>query len=134
MPPRLDIRELEHAWRTVRAASGELDRIARSLGLRPPTVSYHLDALEGAGRVQRTPWTVHDRRKVAVRLTEGGRFAVGRLGAQPPAGGDAAVGASDSSDAASSPSSPSRDGAASDSSSSDAGGGASGSRLWNAAP
>lgn len=51
-------------------------RLARSLGLGPSTVAHHLDVLEGAGLVRRAPWTIYDRRKVAVRLTESGRHAL----------------------------------------------------------
>ena len=54
-------------------------RLARSLALSPSTLAHHLDLLEGAGLVLRTPWTVHDRRKVAVRLTEDGRYALRRF-------------------------------------------------------
>lgn len=60
-------------------------RLARSLSVRPSTLAYHLDALERAGLVRRAPWTVHDRRKVAVRLTGEGRHALRRLsGARYP--------------------------------------------------
>lgn len=50
----------------------------------PSTLAHHLDALENAGLVSRDPWTVHDRGKVAVRLTTLGRYAAPRLAAQPP--------------------------------------------------
>lgn len=56
-------------------------RLVRALSVSRSTMAYHLDALEGAGLVHRVPWTVYDRRKVAVRLTEAGRYAVRRLAA-----------------------------------------------------
>jgi DNA-binding MarR family transcriptional regulator len=59
-------------------------RIARALGMRPSSLAHHLDALSRTGLVRRAPWTVHDRRKVAIRLTETGRYAVRRLGGRPP--------------------------------------------------
>lgn len=116
---RIDLHELDRAWRTVRSVADQLDRVAReegwptpfgpvrylilatldgatayglsarrlarSLGLHPSTIAHHIGALEGAGLVLRTPWTVHDRRKVAVRLTDAGRYAVPRLRGQQPA-------------------------------------------------
>jgi DNA-binding MarR family transcriptional regulator len=51
-------------------------RLARSLAMNPSTLAHHLDVLERAGLVYRAPWTIYDRRKVAVRLTEAGRHAV----------------------------------------------------------
>ena len=51
-------------------------RLARSLGVSPSTLAHHLDVLEEAGLVRRAPWTIYDRRKVAVRLTETGRYAL----------------------------------------------------------
>ena len=54
-------------------------RLARSLGVSPSTLAHHLDVLEGAGLVRRAPWTIYDRRKVAVRLTETGRYALRRF-------------------------------------------------------
>lgn len=51
-------------------------RLARSLGVSPSTMAHHLDVLEGADLVRRVPWTIYDRRKVAVRLTETGRYAL----------------------------------------------------------
>lgn len=54
-------------------------RIAGLLDLSPSTVAHHLDVLEGAGLVRREPWSVYDRRKVAVRMTATGRYAVRRL-------------------------------------------------------
>ena len=51
-------------------------RLARSLDVSPSTLAHHLDVLEGAGLVHRAPWTIYDRRKVAVRLTEMGRYAL----------------------------------------------------------
>ncbi|MBM4184267.1 MAG: helix-turn-helix domain-containing protein [Gemmatimonadetes bacterium] len=117
---RVDVDELEHAWRVLRLASDRFDLIARGhgwpvpfgpvrvlilarlanatsyglsarqlkslLGVRPSTMAYHLDALVEAGLVFRAPWTMYDRRKVAVRLTVAGRYAAQRLAAaaQPP--------------------------------------------------
>ncbi len=57
-------------------------RLGHALGLPPSTLAYHLDALEEAGLVARAPWAVHDRRKVAIRLTDEGRYALRRLGRQ----------------------------------------------------
>jgi DNA-binding MarR family transcriptional regulator len=59
-------------------------RLAWRLAIAPSTLCYHLDALEAVGLVQRAPWTIHDRRKVAVRLTASGRYAARRLASQPP--------------------------------------------------
>lgn len=55
-------------------------RLAHLLSIGRSTLAYHLEALEHARLVRRGPWTVHDRRKVAVRLTEDGRYAARRLG------------------------------------------------------
>lgn len=54
-------------------------RLARALELSPSTLAHHLEVLEGADLVRRVPWTIYDRRKVAVRLTDSGRYAVGRF-------------------------------------------------------
>jgi len=54
-------------------------RLAGLLDLRPSTVAHHLDVLERAGFVHRAPWTLYDRRRVAVRLTPTGRYAVRRF-------------------------------------------------------
>lgn len=59
-------------------------RLAHALSVRPSTLAYHLDGLEGTGLVRRAPWTVHDHRKVAIRLTDEGRHALHRLGRQAP--------------------------------------------------
>jgi DNA-binding MarR family transcriptional regulator len=56
-------------------------RLARSMSIAPSSLAHHLAALERAGFTVRVPWDVHDRRKVAVRLTDEGRYAVRRLGA-----------------------------------------------------
>jgi DNA-binding MarR family transcriptional regulator len=56
-------------------------RLARSMSTAPSSLAHHLDVLEEAGFIVRVPWAVHDRRKVAVRLTDEGRYAVRRLGA-----------------------------------------------------
>jgi len=56
-------------------------RLARSMSTAPSSLAHHLDALEKAGFIHRVPWEIHDRRKVAVRLTDEGRYAVRRLGA-----------------------------------------------------
>lgn len=53
--------------------------LARWLAMSPSTLAHHLDVLEGAGLVRRAAWTLYDRRKVAVRLTEAGLYALGRL-------------------------------------------------------
>jgi DNA-binding MarR family transcriptional regulator len=58
-------------------------RLAGQFGVAPSTLAYHLDALESAGLIVRAPWTVHDRRKVAVRLTSAGRYAAQRLATRP---------------------------------------------------
>jgi DNA-binding MarR family transcriptional regulator len=60
-------------------------RLRCALSLRPSTLAYHLDALEAAGLIARARWTIHDRRKVAVRLTDAGRYAVRRLSMSSPA-------------------------------------------------
>jgi DNA-binding MarR family transcriptional regulator len=56
-------------------------RLSRSLSVPPPTLAHHLDVLERGGFCTRVPWGVHDGRKVAVRLTDEGRYAVRRLAA-----------------------------------------------------
>jgi DNA-binding MarR family transcriptional regulator len=58
-------------------------RLAGLLDLSPSTVAHHLDVLEQAGFVHREPWTPYDRRRVAVRLTETGRYAVRRFTGAP---------------------------------------------------
>jgi DNA-binding MarR family transcriptional regulator len=59
-------------------------RLAGLCRVTPSTLAYHLDALEGAGLIRRVPWTIGDRRKVAVRLTPAGSHAAHRLLPQPP--------------------------------------------------
>lgn len=54
-------------------------RIARLLAIRPSTLSHHLDVLEAAELVERRPLDLHDQRRVAVRLTGSGRYAVRRM-------------------------------------------------------
>jgi DNA-binding MarR family transcriptional regulator len=54
-------------------------RLARSLSVAPPTLAHHLDVLERSCFCTRVPWGVHDGRKVAVRLTDEGRYALRRL-------------------------------------------------------
>jgi DNA-binding MarR family transcriptional regulator len=54
-------------------------RLGDLLSMPPSSLAYHLDALERARLVTRSPWTIHDRRKVAVRITQAGRYAVLRL-------------------------------------------------------
>lgn len=54
-------------------------QLARSLAMSPSTLAHHLDALERAGLVHRAPGTLHDRRKVAVRLTHTGHHALDRF-------------------------------------------------------
>lgn len=54
-------------------------QLAHLLGVSPSTLAHHLDGLERAGLVHRVPWTVYDRRKVAVRLTHTGHHAVRRF-------------------------------------------------------
>jgi DNA-binding MarR family transcriptional regulator len=56
-------------------------RLAHSMSTAPSSLAHHLDVLEKAGFIVRLPWEVHDHRKVAVRLTDEGRYAVRRLGA-----------------------------------------------------
>jgi len=88
---RLDMIAKQHDWPTPFAPARYLilvlleratayglsaRRLARSLGLSPSTLAHHLDVLERAGLIRRAPWTIYDRRKVAVRLTETGRHAV----------------------------------------------------------
>ena len=58
-------------------------RIARALDVTPSTLAHHLDVLERAGLLHRAAWTLYDRRKVAVRLTVTGRYAVWRLTGGP---------------------------------------------------
>ena len=61
-------------------------RLARGLSMVPSTLAHHLDVLEESGLVTRAKWTIRDGRKVAVRLTGEGRYAVRRLGSiSPPA-------------------------------------------------
>ena len=59
-------------------------RLARLCCVAPSTLAHHLDALESAGLVSRVPWTIGDRRKVAVRLTPTGCHAVRRMLDQAP--------------------------------------------------
>ena len=54
-------------------------QLARDLGMSPSTLAHHLGSLEHARLVHREPGTLYDRRKVAVRLTDKGRYAVRRL-------------------------------------------------------
>jgi DNA-binding MarR family transcriptional regulator len=56
-------------------------RLARALSTAPSSLAHHLDALEEARFIVRVPWEIHDHRKVAVRLTAEGRYAVRRLSA-----------------------------------------------------
>ena len=67
-------------------------RLARSLSMVPSTLAHHLDVLEKAGLVTRAKWTIRDGRKVAVRLTGEGRYAVRRLGSISPPGMAGATG------------------------------------------
>lgn len=59
-------------------------RLARVLAVRPSTLAHHLDVLERADLITRGPRRIHDMRRVSVRLTERGRYAVRRLEAPPP--------------------------------------------------
>ncbi|MGE0161193.1 MAG: MarR family winged helix-turn-helix transcriptional regulator [Gemmatimonadales bacterium] len=54
-------------------------RLSRGLSLAPSTLAHHLGVLERSGLVSRDRWPAHDRRKVAVRLTDDGRYALRRL-------------------------------------------------------
>lgn len=54
-------------------------QLAHQIGVSPSTLAHHLEVLERAGLVLRVPWTVYDRRKVAVRLTDMGHHAVRRF-------------------------------------------------------
>jgi DNA-binding MarR family transcriptional regulator len=56
-------------------------RLARLLAVRPSTLAHHLDVLERAEMICRSPRRMADMRKVAVRLTERGRYALARLSA-----------------------------------------------------
>lgn len=55
-------------------------RLARLVRLQPSSLAHHLDVLQRAELITRHPQWIHDRRKVAVRLTERGRYALRRLG------------------------------------------------------
>lgn len=55
-------------------------RIALSLAVRPSSLAHHLDVLEETGLVYRTSKVLHDRRKVIVRLTDEGRYALALFG------------------------------------------------------
>jgi DNA-binding MarR family transcriptional regulator len=50
-------------------------RLGDLLSMKPPSLAYHLDALERASLLSRAPWGIGDRRKVAVRLTHAGHEA-----------------------------------------------------------
>lgn len=54
-------------------------RIARLLTLPPSSLAHHLDVLEAAELIERTPLDFGDQRRVAVRLTPSGRYAVRRM-------------------------------------------------------
>lgn len=54
-------------------------RIARLLTLPPSSLAHHLDVLEAAELIERTPLGLGDQRRVAVRLTPSGRYAVRRM-------------------------------------------------------
>lgn len=51
-------------------------RLARLLEMSPSSLAHHLDVLEGAELIMRSPRGLHDRRKVSVRLTDRGRGAL----------------------------------------------------------
>jgi len=52
--------------------------LARAVGIEGPTLTRHLDGLERAGLVERTPGS-GDRRATRVELTDAGRALHGRL-------------------------------------------------------
>lgn len=54
-------------------------RIARLLTLPPSSLAHHLDVLEAAELIERTPLDLGDQRRAAVRLTPSGRYAVRRM-------------------------------------------------------
>lgn len=54
-------------------------RLARALAMSHSALAHHLGVLERAGLIHRAPWTLYDRRKVAVRLTNTGHHAVRRF-------------------------------------------------------
>lgn len=63
-------------------------RLARLLEMSPSSLAHHLDVLEGAELITRSPRGLHDRRKVSVRLTDRGRGALwGLRGALEREGG-----------------------------------------------
>src|ERR1044072_5002792 len=61
-----------------RDGPGPQTRIAETVGVRGPTLTHHLAALEARGLIQRTR-TEADRRAHAVALTEQGREMFHRL-------------------------------------------------------
>lgn len=54
-------------------------RLSRILALEPSSVAHHLDVLEAAQLVDRTRRGLYDRRKIFVRLTAEGRYALRRI-------------------------------------------------------
>lgn len=68
-------------------------QLASSLEVSRSTLAHHLDVLEGAGFIRRAPWTIYDRRKVAVRLTATGRYVLRCLASSSRRSGSEASGA-----------------------------------------
>lgn len=56
-------------------------RLARLLAVRPSTLALHLDVLEAGEMISRSPRRLADMRKVAVRLTDRGVYALHRSSA-----------------------------------------------------
>ena len=69
-------------WLVLNALKHETRRtqldLARAVGIEGPTLTRHLDGMEGAGLVRRQRATL-DRRAVQVELTRGGHALHGRL-------------------------------------------------------
>ena len=53
-------------------------RLARLLAVRPSTLAYHLDELEAAEMISRSPRRLADMRSVSVRLTDRGTYVLHR--------------------------------------------------------
>lgn len=101
--PRLDRIAKHHGWPTPFAPPRYLilaalertttfgltpRRLSRALALSPATVAHHLDVMERAGLVHRARRGIYDRRKVSVRLTAAGRYALQCFTGDRPDGAD----------------------------------------------